>query len=107
MTKVLHVYKIFYPDSYGGIEQAIRHLALGCKVHGVSSEVFTLSRKPHPERFESESVLSRRRARILNFPPRLSPLKPSQNSGLLRRLSTLFTITIPIRSETSLNYSLV
>jgi hypothetical protein len=25
--KILHVYKTYYPDSYGGIEQAIRHLA--------------------------------------------------------------------------------
>lgn len=52
--KILHVYKTYYPDSFGGIEQAIRHLANGCKVHGVSSEVLTCSPNAAPEKFAFE-----------------------------------------------------
>ena len=54
--KVLHVYKSFYPDSVGGVEQSILNLAVGCEVHGVYSEVFTLSRKPRSERFKNKGV---------------------------------------------------
>ncbi len=52
--KVLHVYKTYYPDSFGGIEQSIRHLANGCGVHGIHSEVFTLSPSPQAESIEYE-----------------------------------------------------
>ncbi len=52
--KILHVYKTYYPDSYGGIEQAIRHLANGGKAHGIKSEVFTLSANPKGKRFKYE-----------------------------------------------------
>lgn len=54
--RVLHVYKTFYPDSYGGIEQAICHLVHGGAAHGIVSEVFTLSHNPQPERFETNNV---------------------------------------------------
>ncbi|PZX33993.1 Glycosyl transferase, group 1 [Cupriavidus phytorum] len=40
---ILHVFKVYYPDSYGGIEQVIRQLARS-QTHGVTHEVFTLSR---------------------------------------------------------------
>ena len=42
--RVLHVYKSFYHEDHGGIPQAIRHLANGCRKYGIKSEVFTLSR---------------------------------------------------------------
>ena len=43
MIRVLHVYKSYYPEDYGGVSQAIRHLVNGCAEHGIDSEVFTLS----------------------------------------------------------------
>jgi rhamnosyl/mannosyltransferase len=52
--RVLHVYKTYYPDSYGGIEQAIRHLANGCVRHGFDSEVLTCSAFPKKARFRFE-----------------------------------------------------
>ncbi len=52
--KVLHVYKTYYPDTYGGVEQVIRHLANGGKRHGIESEVFTFSHAPKAERFKFE-----------------------------------------------------
>lgn len=41
--RILHVYKTYYPDSYGGIEQVIYQLCHGCVQRGIESEVFTFS----------------------------------------------------------------
>jgi len=41
--KVLHVYKTYYPDTYGGIEQVIYQLCQGCHLHNIKSDVFVLS----------------------------------------------------------------
>jgi len=43
--KVLHVYKTYFPDSVGGIEQVIRQLALSTPQYGVETVVLTLSSK--------------------------------------------------------------
>ena len=43
--KVLHFYRTYYPDTFGGIEQAIFQLAEGGLKHGVQAEVLSLSRK--------------------------------------------------------------
>lgn len=40
---VLHVYKSYYPESVGGVEQVIHQLAEGCRNYGVESSVVTLS----------------------------------------------------------------
>ncbi len=41
--KVLHFFKTYYPDSYGGIENSIFQLAQNGIEHGVKSEVLSLS----------------------------------------------------------------
>ena len=41
--KVLHVFKVFYPDSYGGIEQVIRQLIQSPAAGSTRAAVFTLS----------------------------------------------------------------
>lgn len=46
--KVLHVFKTYLPDSFTGIERVIWEIAEGAIGQGVESEVFTLSRTPHP-----------------------------------------------------------
>lgn len=43
--RVLHVFKTYYPDSYGGVEQVIRQLSTATARMGVSNKVFTLSRR--------------------------------------------------------------
>ncbi|WP_137008598.1 glycosyltransferase [Aquitalea aquatilis] len=43
--KVLHFYKTYYPDTFGGVEQFIYQLAEGMKSLGVESEVLALSPK--------------------------------------------------------------
>ncbi|EDV3838669.1 glycosyl transferase family 1, partial [Salmonella enterica subsp. diarizonae] len=41
--RVLHVYKTYYPDTYGGIEQVIYQLSQGLAQQGISTDVFTFS----------------------------------------------------------------
>ncbi|WP_413723235.1 glycosyltransferase family 4 protein [Sodalis sp. RH23] len=43
MLKILHLYKTYYPDSYGGIEQVIFQLSEGAFASGISSTVLALS----------------------------------------------------------------
>lgn len=44
--RVLHVFKTYYPDSFGGIERTIHAIAKGSLKLGVHSEVLSLSRDP-------------------------------------------------------------
>ncbi|MDE1164223.1 MAG: glycosyltransferase family 4 protein [Pseudomonas sp.] len=43
MSKVLHFFKTYYPETMGGIEQVIFQIAEGCASHGFESEVLYLS----------------------------------------------------------------
>jgi glycosyltransferase involved in cell wall biosynthesis len=46
--RVLHVYKSYYPDTVGGIEQVLAQLGRGLATRGVQSRIFTLSPNPEP-----------------------------------------------------------
>ena len=48
--KVLHVYRTYFPDSQGGLEEVIRQICLSTREQGVTSRVFTLSEEPYPRR---------------------------------------------------------
>lgn len=48
MTRVLHVYRTYFPDPPGGLQEAIRQLALSTRRFGVESTVFALSPNPNP-----------------------------------------------------------
>jgi mannose-1-phosphate guanylyltransferase/mannose-6-phosphate isomerase len=48
--RVLHVYKTFFPDSVGGLEQAIAQMVSSTRRHGVEARVVSLSRSPRPHR---------------------------------------------------------
>ncbi len=43
MTKVLHFFKTYYPETMGGVEQVIFQLAEGSVARGLSAEVLSLS----------------------------------------------------------------
>jgi rhamnosyl/mannosyltransferase len=45
MSKVLHFFKTYYPETMGGIEQVIFQIAEGCASHGFDSEVLYLSER--------------------------------------------------------------
>lgn len=46
--KILHVYKTYYPDTFGGIEQVIAQLAGALSARGHQNRIFTVSRNPSP-----------------------------------------------------------
>lgn len=52
--RVLHFYKTYYPDSWGGIEQVIRQMCVGTARLGVTNEVLTLTRNGGPETMQIE-----------------------------------------------------
>lgn len=59
--KILHVYRTYFPDSQGGLEEAIRQLCAGTSALGVQNRIFTLSPDPSP------AVLSREEAEVHRF----------------------------------------
>jgi glycosyltransferase involved in cell wall biosynthesis len=59
---VTHVYRTYFPDPTGGMQEAIRQLCLAMKAEGIVNTIFTLSPEPLPtviERPEGIVVRSR------------------------------------------------
>ncbi len=50
--RVLHVYRTYFPDPPGGLQEAIRQIALASASQGVEPRIFTLSPNSHPEEFD-------------------------------------------------------
>lgn len=44
--KILHVFKTYWPDTFGGVERVINSIAVGCAELGVQSDVVSLSANP-------------------------------------------------------------
>lgn len=59
MTKALHVYRTYFPDPPGGLQEAIRQIALSTQSRGVDNTIFTLSPQPVPH------LLMRPEARVV------------------------------------------
>lgn len=47
--RVLHVYRTYFPDTQGGLEETIRQMCLNTRAHGFEHRVFTLSPDRDPE----------------------------------------------------------
>lgn len=59
---VLHVYRTYFPDPPGGVQEAIRQIALATNAHEIESRIFSLSPKPIPreiDRLEGRVIRSR------------------------------------------------
>lgn len=52
--RILHVYRTYFPDKQGGLEEAIRNICIANQPHGIESNIFTLSPKPHPRHIQSK-----------------------------------------------------
>ncbi|MFC4708932.1 glycosyltransferase [Paraburkholderia caffeinitolerans] len=52
--RALHIYRTYFPDPPGGLQEAIRQIALGCSRFDVESTIFTLSPDPHPAELQRE-----------------------------------------------------
>jgi rhamnosyl/mannosyltransferase len=57
--KVLHIYRTYFPDPPGGLQEAIRQICLATKIFGIESKVFTLTPNPIP------NVVSRPEAQVV------------------------------------------
>jgi glycosyltransferase involved in cell wall biosynthesis len=60
--RVLHVYRTYFPDPQGGLQEAIRQICHATRARGVQNRVFTLSRTPDPP------VIQREEAEVHRFP---------------------------------------
>lgn len=55
--KVLHVYRTYFPDPPGGLQEAIRQICLAASLFGVESRVFALSPNPQPASLDRPEAL--------------------------------------------------
>ena len=76
--KVLHVYRTYFPDSQGGLEEVIRQICLNTRAEGVESRVFTLSDSPDP------AVIEAAEARVVRVKKSLEIASNSFTFGGLR-----------------------
>jgi rhamnosyl/mannosyltransferase len=58
--RVLHFFKTSFPDSMGGIEQAINQIARGSQLLGVQTDVLSLTSNPCPTTIEIDGYLAHR-----------------------------------------------
>ena len=54
--RVLHVYRTYFPDPPGGVQEVIRQICRSTRSLGISSSVFCLSPDPHPSRIDWDGV---------------------------------------------------
>lgn len=59
--RVLHFYRTYFPETYGGLEQVIRQICLNSSEFGVESRVLTLCDNP------SDSILHREEADVIQI----------------------------------------
>ncbi|TDA45366.1 glycosyltransferase [Burkholderia pyrrocinia] len=52
MLKALHIYRTYFPDPPGGLQEAIRQISLATRDCGVESRIFTLSPTPAPRELQ-------------------------------------------------------
>jgi glycosyltransferase involved in cell wall biosynthesis len=62
-VKVLHFFKTYRPDSFGGVERSIHALATGCAARGMEIDVLSLSPNPSadPQMIDGHRVIRARR----------------------------------------------
>jgi rhamnosyl/mannosyltransferase len=61
--KVLHIYRTYFPDPPGGLQEAIRQISLSTRECGVDPRIFTLSPNPVPREIQfPEGVVTRSRS---------------------------------------------
>ncbi|MCF8167191.1 MAG: glycosyltransferase [Rhodoferax sp.] len=50
--RVLHMYRTYFPETQGGLQEAIRQLCLATQSLGVENTIFALARQPYPTQME-------------------------------------------------------
>lgn len=59
---ILHVYRTYFPDTQGGLEETVRQICANTIPYGATHRIFTLSRNPEP------AILQLPEARVYRFP---------------------------------------
>lgn len=80
--RVLHVYKTYYPNTYGGIEQVIYQLCQGSARRGIAADVFTFcpDKNTGPVAYEEHQVIyNKQLIEIASTPFSLSALGDAAN----------------------------
>lgn len=54
--RVLHVYRTFFPDTQGGLEEVIRQICKNTQTLGVENHVFCLSHQPEPAVIDYDGI---------------------------------------------------
>ncbi|MCK5871518.1 MAG: glycosyltransferase [Methylococcales bacterium] len=54
--RILHVYRTFFPDTQGGLEEVIRQICKTTHAEGVENRVFCLSHQPKPSIIDYEGI---------------------------------------------------
>ncbi|MBA3006365.1 MAG: glycosyltransferase [Proteobacteria bacterium] len=62
IMNILHVYRTYFPDTQGGLEETVRQICLNTAPFGVKHRIFTLSQKPDP------AILQFPEAEVYRFP---------------------------------------
>ena len=65
--RVLHVFKTYHPDSFGGVERTIHAIAKGCLAHDIQSDVLSLSRDPVVNTVEFDGHMAHKAKLDLEF----------------------------------------
>lgn len=47
--RALHIYRTYFPETHGGVQEAIRQIAMATREEGVDTTIFTLAHDPRPE----------------------------------------------------------
>jgi len=81
--RVLHFYKTYYPESWGGVEQVIRQMCVATARLGVTNEVLTLTRAGTADRIEIDGHTVHR------VPQAFEVASNSVSFGAIRKLARL------------------
>jgi rhamnosyl/mannosyltransferase len=76
--KILHVYRTYLPDSYGGIEQSIYQLCRATARHGVENHIVYLSRE------RKISICQRPEGRVYRLPMDIEIASTGMSSTMMR-----------------------
>lgn len=80
--KVLHIFKTYFPDTQGGLEEAIRQISEYTSSKGVKNRIITVSPDPIPQRIgfkEGEVIRYKTTLDIFSTPISLSFISNCQN----------------------------
>ncbi len=81
--RVLHYYRTYFPDTQGGLEEAIRQICLNTQPYNVESRILTLSDTPHPR------VLRREEAVVYRAKKQVEIASCSMGLGAMRQFHQL------------------